>query len=207
MQLSPQADDHDVNATLTDSFDLEGLDTPLKPHVQMLLIYDDVQTGQQALDLYKRLVRQLGSDYVLHAQGLSFESLHDPQTRQWAAQQAVDADMIAVSARAERQLPAELTRYLELWLDQRTETPQALIALLCTSAAERATESPLYVFLRRAAEDANIEFFHQAFAPMTPQNDLTAEFFTDMEHPIQTSRRLEEMLQRSYPVRRWGLNE
>ena len=191
-----------------DSFDIDGLDTELvRPHFRMLVLYDTPQNRRHAVVLYAWLARQLGSNYALHSQDLSFEVLDSSETQQMAAASARDAEIVIISAAADCELPSEIRSCLELWFDEGTESSQALVALLSTPTPETATDSPLYTCLHEVAQEAKIEFFHQAIAADSPTNDLTPQLLRDMEQPIHTSNAVEEALRRSCPVRRWGLNE
>lgn len=190
-----------------DSFDVEGFDTTLKPHVQMLVLYDRRHARQRAFELYERIAQQLGPDYVMHAQGLSFELLGDSKTRKTAADYASDAELVVIAACSDRELPREVRSCLELWFDERRGGKQALIALLCTPVLAEAVNSPLYTCLHEAARDAQVDFFHQAFPPGDITDDLDSEFLRSVEQPVHTSMVVEDALRRSYPVRRWGLNE
>ena len=193
-----------MNATLSERLTAE-FDSQLKPHINILLLYQDAVSGQRALGLYNRLLQQLLPNYQFHLNALGFDRLRSSEIQDAAVQKAVDADLIIVSAYADRDLPQHIQNCFSLWLDRRTETSQALVAMLCGSPSETVTDSSAYDYLRRLSDEAGISLF--ADISTASRTDLAPDLLTLMEQPLASSRWLDQILRRSYPVQHWGLNE
>src|SRR5262245_50203794 len=106
-----------MNETLIDGFAVEEPGPEFKPRLDLLLLYEDATTTETVLQLCRRFFQKLGSDYLLQPHGLTFDALRNLRTRQRAASEAAEADMVIVSVHADRELPFELKSCLELWVD------------------------------------------------------------------------------------------
>lgn len=195
-----------MNALLSESL-IEQFDSQLQPHINILLFYQDPVSGQRALGLYNRLLQQLLPDYRFHLSAFGFDQLDGPEMQHTAAQKAADADLIMVSVHNDHDLPKQLVNCFDVWLDQRTEMSQALVALLCGPSSESVTGSSVCDYLRQVSEDAGISFFSDVSPYARSKANLAPDYLTIMEQPIATSRWLDQMLRRSDPVQHWGLNE
>jgi len=127
-----------------------------KPEVNVLLLYEDAETGLRAkLSLavvQKRGLLETGFRTKLWRRDL----LRAEWLCEQAAKEAAAADVIIVSMHGEADLPGEVTDWLARWLEHKTDRPCALGVLLDGSAAQRPA-SPITRYLQGVAEAAGAD--------------------------------------------------
>ena len=126
-----------------------GHDTVFKA----VLIYENFATGARALCCLERLARALGKAF--QEQTWNFEVLGIREARNGAASAARKADVVALSASGQLELPGTVRAWFDMWLLE-DEKP-ALLALFDSSATP--TVVSISAYLSRIAQRAGIEFF------------------------------------------------
>jgi hypothetical protein len=137
------------------SFGASDLET--NPTFNVVIAYEDFETGKQAKKTYDFLVENLGRECQLTNQMWKFEVLRIPKLREMAVKDATMADILLVSCHGGNDLPAEVKRWLETWLEQPGE-PLALVALF-----DRPREHTMGIraYLASVARRARTAFFAQ----------------------------------------------
>jgi hypothetical protein len=132
-----------------------------KPSLQILIIYEDYLTGNCALRTCDRLLQRFRRNTDCHTTSWKFELLRLPKLKKMAADEAVAADMIVVSAHAHSELPIEVKDWMDLWLPSKQTSGSALVALLhCSELQLQATcELPTETYLRKCASCAKLDYF------------------------------------------------
>jgi hypothetical protein len=120
-----------------------------------VLIYENVTAGARARCWLGRLARASGK--TLEEQMWNFDVLGIREARNGAASAARKADVVAVSASGQLELPGAVRAWLDMWLWLLEDENPALLALLDSSATRNVASISAY--LSCIAQRAGIEFF------------------------------------------------
>lgn len=123
------------------------------PVFNVVIAYDDFETGKNAKRVYDVLAEHLGKECELSSQMWKFDVLNIPKLLEMAGRDAEVADIIVVSCHEEQELPASVKRWLEIGL---SGTPIALVGLF---EASKGNPAAAREYLAGAAKRANVEFF------------------------------------------------
>lgn len=184
----------------------ETLGSKPEPAINVVMAYEDISDGHRAMRTYNGLVDVLSGDCDFNHELWKFEALQVPELRTVAALQARDADMIIIATHS-RTLPFSLKSWVEAWVQTRSDRPKALVALMAGSAEHLAASVPAFTYLRDAAMRARMEFFSHLEQLADPPRvaGLSEEYMRARAET--TSSVLEQILNRSRPAPRWGINE
>jgi hypothetical protein len=135
------------------SQDREGI-----PVFSVVIVFEDFNTGKRAKRAYDFLVANLTREWRVISHMWKFEVLGIPELREMAANDAAIANLIIVSSRGDRELPADVKDWIEMWQGDKGE-PVALVALFDQppELAEHAQTTQAY--LERVAKRERMEFF------------------------------------------------
>ncbi len=166
----------------------------------VVIAYEDLETGKRAKRIYDFLVENLGMDCPFGNQMWKFDVLSIPKLHQMAVRDLLSADIIILSPRGE-EVPAQLKERIE-------EGPAAgggalaLVALLDGSGSR---SGAVRDYLAQIAKSARMEFFSQP----SEWSNLRQER-TEWDHghgPVaHTLTALAGAVQREITPR-WGINE
>jgi len=183
---------------------INASDREATPSFNVLIAYEDFETGKHAKETYDFLVENVGHDCHFTNQMWKFDVLPLPRLQAIALEDAAHADIIIVSSKA-RELPAHVTSWIEAWLAQ-AQHPLALVALFQTTPAEPDGINRARQYLAEVARRGNMEFFAQP--------DLTSQEVAGPAQIPGASRLVDQTLsglagavrkQSAFP--RWTLNE
>ena len=132
---------------------------PVKPLLNVVLLYEDLSTALRAKESLHRIARQLGTDAGFHAAFWRLDLLGEPLRVEQAAIEAAAADVIILSLHSGRELRAEACGWLERWLAYRKEHPYALAALFDAQAASTEKDIPVVAHMKRVAQAAGADLF------------------------------------------------
>jgi hypothetical protein len=131
-------------------------DREANPALNVVIAYEDLETGKRAMKTYEYMVQQLGDQCLFADQMWKFDVLAVPKLKEIAAKDAAAAEIIIVSAHEGNELPAQVKAWIEMWTAYKTEA-SALVALF-----DGETETnPIRTYLAEVARRAGIEFFCQ----------------------------------------------
>jgi hypothetical protein len=136
--------------------------------LKIIIVHEDHISGIEAVAVLGRLAAGLDAEFGLKSDGWridsgvwKFEMLHDPELWELAVVEAVEADMIIISAGC-AELPSRVRNWIESVLPMKVGGPAALVALLDLDH-ETYDEAPrLGACLRRLAEQSGLDFFCNA---------------------------------------------
>ena len=130
-----------------------------KPHAafQVFVLHEDTITGVRAAAVLGRLADFLEREPVMQNEIWKFDSLAHPALCEQALAQAIEADMIIVSAGGGGPLPLPVARFLSAALAHKQDRPSALVALLDLKAGRQ--PFPLRADLQELAEKFCVDFF------------------------------------------------
>lgn len=132
-------------------------DVDSSPVFNVVIAYEDFESGKQAMKTYDFLAQNFGSDCHFTNQMWKFDVLSIPKLREIAVKDAALADIIIISCGVDA-LPAHVKTWIESWVVQ-PNNPLALVALFedTHDGLERSASARDY--LANLAQHAGIEFF------------------------------------------------
>jgi hypothetical protein len=178
------------------SSDREG-----NPALNVVIAYEDLETGKRAMKTYEYMVKQLGGECLFANQMWKFDVLAVPKLKEIAAKDAAAAEIIIISAHEGRELPPSVKAWIELWLSYKTEA-SALVGLFDGDTEANTVRS----YLAEVAKRAKIEFFCQP--GIWPGSSVTRSA-TTLAHPLneKTFAFLQNAAQEVPSFTHWGINE
>jgi len=175
------------------------------PPFNVVIAYEDFETGKHAKRTYDLLVENIGGDWRFANQMWKFDVLLLPKLCEIAVEDAVRADIIMISSRG-RELPEHVKLWIESWLPI-TAGPLALVALFQHTREDLAQRNVARNYLAEVARRGNMEFFSQA--DVWPPGKPAAHSFVS-EGSRLTGRALSKLpgvVQCDLSSPRWTLND
>lgn len=173
---------------------LGSSDAEVNPALNVVIAYEDLETGKRAMKTYDYLVEHLGDQCLFGNQMWKFDVLAVTKLREIAAKDAAAADIIIISAHEGNDLPNEVKSWVEQWLAFRTRA-SALVGLFGTESIE----NPVRDYLASIAKKAKIEFFCQP--------GLWPGKVDKRDSISQTLSVLATVMREDREVSHWGINE
>jgi hypothetical protein len=171
----------------------------LNPPFNVVIAYEDFETGKHAKKTYDFLVKAIGEDWRFANQMWKFEVLLLPKLREIAVEDAARADIVMISSRG-RELPEHVKLWIESWLPLAA-APLALVALFQHGCEGFVSPNAARNYLAEVARRGNMEFFAQPDA--AAQGKLAGE--SNLNSRALT--RLAGVVQRDANSSRWTLND
>src|SRR3954452_20708038 len=85
----------------------------------VVIAYEDFETGKKAKGTYDFLVQNLGPECDFENQMWKFDVLGIPKLMELAAKDAANADIVIISCHSGSHLPEEVVSWMELWIEQK----------------------------------------------------------------------------------------
>jgi len=176
------------------------------PSFNVVIAYEDFDTGKHAKRTYDLLVENIGQDWHFTNQMWKFEVLLLPKLRDIAVEDAARADVIMISSRG-HDLPDHVKSWIESWLAAAYD-PLALVALFGHPREAAGHRNVSRGYLADVAKRGNMEFFAQPdvwpchFSPETVGRAWSESRFTDKALSTVLG-----AFQRDANTPRWSLNE
>jgi hypothetical protein len=179
-------------------------ETESNPTFNVLIAYEDFETGKHAKQTYDFLVENLGCECHLTNQMWKFDVLSIPKLREIAIRDATAADIIIISSHG-NELPEHVTRWIESWLMEGTSA-LALVVLFDKGEGSAGVHAAMKGYLAGVAKRGHMEFFAQPDDfPSNRRDDLvTTALYATGGRKVST---IIGAMHRDIPTPRWGLNE
>src|ERR1700722_6813752 len=100
----------------------------VNPALNVVIAYEDLETGKRAMKTYDYMAEQLGEQCLFTNQMWKFDVLAVPKLREIAAKDAAAAEIIIISAHEGKELSADVKAWIEKWLSYHTHA-SALVGL------------------------------------------------------------------------------
>jgi len=174
------------------------------PIFNVVIAYEDFESGKQAMKTYDFLAQNLGAECHLTNQMWKFDVLSIGKLREVAVKDAALADIIILACRGDV-LPAYVKDWIESWVEQ-TGHPLALVALLGNSQT-LGSIGAVHNYLASIAQQAGMEFFARAENRTSPSEGDRFPFqrrFNTDEHTLSM---LAGSAHGRSTMPRWGINE
>ena len=176
------------------------------PPFNVLIAYEDFETGKHAKRTYDYLANNLGRECQLTNQMWKFDAFSIPKLREIAVRDATLADIIIISSHGDI-LPEYVENWVDSWLMQGSEA-LALVALFDRPESQFDAAS-LKSYLADVARRAGLEFFAQPDEWPDSERDEAPSFLVQRGPPAsgRTLSTLAGVNPRNTPIPRWGINE
>jgi hypothetical protein len=175
-----------------------GSDKEVNSAMNVVIAYEDLETGKRAIKTYEYMVEQLGNECLFSNQMWKFDVLSVPKLKDIAAKDAAAADLIIVSAHEGKPLPAQVKAWMETWLSYKSQA-SALVGLF----GNESVNNPVRNYLAEVARRAKIEFFCQpGLWPGMGRNTATNAWEWDDKSYAFLNRAPD-----APAVSHWGINE
>lgn len=176
------------------------------PIFNVLIAYEDFETGKHAKKTYDFLHENLRRECALTNQMWKFDVLGIPKLREIAVRDAVAADIIIISCHGE-ELPEHVRKWIESWLMEGTHA-LALVALFERADASISTPFSTRSYLGDVARRGGMEFFAQPDEwPGRKRFDPSIALPSPAKVNERTLSTLAGAVHREFPMPRWGINE
>ncbi len=191
---------HTLSCPPLGSSDLEE-----NPTFNVVIVYEDFETGKHAKRTYDFLVENLGPGCKFGNQMWKFDVLSIPKLREMAAHDAIAADIILISCRGGDELPAHVKSWIDAWRGE----PHCAIALVALFDCSGYEARPIRNYLAEVARQAGIQFFAQPDDWMGSSRSLSEEIALRRNKEVsgRTLSTLAGAVQRDISYPRWGINE
>jgi hypothetical protein len=174
------------------------------PRFEVVLAYEDFQSGIRSKGLFDRLVRNHGNRLRFLCHLWKFDVLAAPEFSGQAIAEAVNADMIVIAPRARSELPNSVKRWIEHWRHE-PRTPGALVALLDDVESQSAPVSTACTYLHDIANTSQMRFFCNAspLSEMIFASPLEVIQRPEASDSLKSRVRFRDFAGQSH----WGINE
>ena len=138
---------------------LEVAEVPVKPALDVLLLYEDLSTALRAKHSLDLLPAPFIAEGGFRTKLWRLDLLGEPVLAEQAAIEAAAADVIVLSLHGGTAFRAEVSHWLSRWLDHKEDRAYALAALLDPEPAQPGSDNPVVAYLKRIAETGNADLF------------------------------------------------
>ena len=177
---------------------------PFTPEVfSVVVLYEDRPTRDRAVGVCRHMAAQVGDEIEFNFSWWKFDFLQDADLAQQAAEAAMNADMLVVSANPGRGLALSFTEWVEVWLPRRGDRESILVVLIGSeqdTVADAATE-----YLRGIANRARMDYLAKPLLALSAGTNKPAASVSNRAQakaPV-----LGDLLRRPHPPSHWGINE
>ena len=157
----------------------EGGVAPIKPVLDVLLLYEDLGTALRAKHSLDLLPTPFITEAGLRTRLWRLDLLGEPLLAEQAAIEAAAADIIILSLHGRSELRAEARDWLSRWLDHKEDRPYALAALLDPEPTQPGSDNPVVAYLKQFAEAAQADLFCGSCRTPIPLPALSADEITE----------------------------
>jgi len=135
-------------------------DAPVKPVLNVLLLYEDFGTALRAKHSLDLLPVSFITEAGMRTNLWRLDLLSEPLFKERAAIEAAAADLIVLSVHGRCKLRIEAREWLNRWLDHKEARPYALAVLLDPETVNSGPDNPVVEYLKGIAEAASADLFY-----------------------------------------------
>ena len=127
--------------------------------INVLMLYENLATGNRVMRLFDALVHRCGREVSFQSDMWKFDILTCPSMGRLAAEDAVKADLIIVSAHGDESLEESVQSWFRAWTGHRGKHAAALVAVLNHTRHTYPVAQETKLFLEEMARAGRMEFF------------------------------------------------
>jgi hypothetical protein len=180
-------------------------DLETDPIFNVVIAYEDFETGKQAKETYDFLANNLRDECRFENQMWKFDVLGIPKLRDMAAKDALVADIIIISCHGTHDLSIDVKAWMNAWV-QSQSSAIALVALFGNACDDRENKAILD-YLAGIARCAGMEFFAQPSDLAVKRFDQSIVSDRAAKWDERALSALAGVVQRDQTFPHWGLNE
>jgi hypothetical protein len=135
----------------------------------VVIMYEDFETRKQAKKGLDYVAKEFGSDLEIRQWIWRLDILQDPKLSVQATPSIAESDLLMISLRGDRKIPAKIRSLIDKRLAQAVNHACALVALL--ECAVSATGSSVYTSLAALARKHGLDLFEQAISEAEDQEE------------------------------------
>jgi hypothetical protein len=180
-------------------------DLEADPVFNVVIVYEDFDTGKHAKETFDFLVSNLGHQCRFSNQMWKFDVLAIPKLREMAAKDALAADIIIISCHGNHNLSSDVKAWINSWLYEPNNAI-ALVALF-SDANPCGENHNLRAYLAEVANRAHMEFFAQPNPAPVKYVEGLFESSRALRPINSTLNTLAGGIQRDQTFPHWGINE
>jgi hypothetical protein len=173
------------------------------PIFNVVIAYEDFETGKQAKETYDFLVRNLGHECRFDNQMWKFDVLGIPKLREIAAKDVLMADIIIISCQGTHDLSPDVKAWINSWVYHQNNAI-ALVALFGDADGDTRLVRD---YLAHVAKRAQMEFFAQPHSLPFKRFDESFASERGINRGETTLSTLAGIIQRDQTFPHWGINE
>ncbi len=132
---------------------------PLKPAIEVLLLYEDLGTALRAKLSLDRLSVHLGAETGISTRVWRLDLLSHPLLAEQAVMEAVAAHVIVLSLHGRTRMWTEVCTWLNRWRERKEDRSYALAALLDAETGSPGSADPAISYLKHIAKTAGADLF------------------------------------------------
>ena len=186
---------------------LTSADLEVNPTFNVLIAYEDFESGKHAKRTYDFLLQNLGHECHFDHQMWKFDVLSIPKLREMAAKDAVEADIVMISSHGGESLPDVVKDWIEGWLPEKINAI-ALVALFDCAQEKVVHTRPIRSYLAEVARRGGMGFFAQPDDwPGRKRQEEQLSLEPPSDRSGKTLNALAGIVQRDLSFPRWGINE
>ncbi len=179
-----------------------------EPAARLAIVFGGPAALGPAFTVYELIVRQLQPDCALRESWWNDHDLANPSVRQWAIEEAAQADLIVVALPGTVDPPWMIRAWVEAWSALRAGHTGALVVVLTGVGPVEARPTAVEQYLRAVAQTARLDFFVTA-PPVPLAHHLSKPSDAPEKPPIglPPPAYTRAVAWETQGVARWGLNE
>src|SRR5438128_2610786 len=130
----------------------------MKKTWSIVVIYEDTATRERAVRACDHLVKQFWTEGELDVNWWSCAMLEEAVLARQSVEKAVQADLIILSLRQDRELASSVSEWIEGWLPRRGDREGALVDLTGQDAEAGGAAAERHIYLRHAAHRGGMDY-------------------------------------------------
>jgi hypothetical protein len=127
--------------------------------ITITIAYDQKRAGGRAAQLFSLIGQEQKGQLRIAIQLWRFDLLADPDWRNFAAAEALQADILVIAMCKPTSLSAAVEQWFTMWLDAKRGFHAAVIALVEGESEADSSDLPELHFLESATKEAGLDFF------------------------------------------------
>jgi len=175
------------------------------PIFNVVIAYEDFETGKQAKETYDFLVSHLRHECRFDNQMWKFDVLGISKLREMAVKDALMADIIIISCHGIHEFSADVKAWIDSWVCGQSNAI-ALVALL-GDAGYDSDCNQIRDYLAQGARRARMELFAQPNDPAVKPFDESIASDRGTKRDKKALSALADIVQRDQTFPHWGINE
>jgi hypothetical protein len=175
------------------------------PIFNVVIVYEDFETGKQAKETYDFLVNNLRHECRFENQMWKFDVLGISKLREMAAKDAQMADIIIISCHGTHDLSTDVKAWIDAWV-QGQSNAIALVGLF-GNGCDDCDNNSIRDYLAGVAGRARMEFFAQPNDLAVKRFDQSIAHDRGIKRDEKTLSALAGIVQRDQTFPHWGINE